>query len=94
MTAKRYRKRPVEIEALQWTGDNLAQMQAFVGVRTDSHALENEQGFDVFRAGPRLYVAANEAWLPIDVSEWVAKDRLGFYPIKDSMFHESYELVV
>lgn len=27
----RYRKRPVEVEALEWTGSNIAEVQAFLG---------------------------------------------------------------
>lgn len=85
MTAKRYRKRPVEIEALQWTGNNGADLQSWCG--EDRFLFSDKDG------SACLYVAANDAWLDLEKSEWIAKDRLGFYPIKNDMFHESYESV-
>ncbi|AEL98276.1 hypothetical protein LINSTU_33 [Mycobacterium phage LinStu] len=36
---------------------------------------------------------ANQSWLPIKDGEWVVKDRLGFYPVEDGVFAETYELV-
>lgn len=84
MTVQRYRKLPVEIEALQWTGDNGAEIQAWCG---DFFKFADSDGSAV------LYVKANDAWLDVEISEWVAKDSIGFYPIKDSMFKKSYEPV-
>lgn len=39
----------------------------------------------------RLFVAANTEWLSLEPLEWVAKDHLGFYPIKDEVFVKKYE---
>lgn len=36
-TPKRYRKKPVEIDAMQWTGDNYEEMCCFAWRPSDSH---------------------------------------------------------
>lgn len=80
MTAQRYRKRPVEIEAMRWMGNNFDGLSAWCG----DHVKRSAEGT------LRLFVQANTAWLELGVGEWVAKDRHGFYPIKDDVFLESY----
>lgn len=92
--AKRYRKRPIIIEAMQWTGANSDAVVAFVGTveRPDSEWL----GKDGFVASASdhsacLYVAANNGWLDVDQGEWVAKDSEGYYPIKEPVFARTYE---
>ncbi len=41
--AKKYRKKPVVVEALQWTGSNLEEVEEFVGgsLITESHNLDD-----------------------------------------------------
>lgn len=81
--ADRYRKRPVVIEAMQWTGANITALTEWAG-----EAITVKEEGIVF-----VYIAANNIWAALDVTEWVAKDTLGFYPIKNSVFLQSYELV-
>ncbi len=81
--AQKYRKKnPQPVEAMQWTGDNLQEIKGWTG-----EDLFEQSGDEFF-----LYVAANKAWLTIQVNEWILKDKLGFYPCADSVFQESYEL--
>lgn len=40
-----------------------------------------------------LYVAANNAWLDIEIGEWIIKDSRGFYPCKPDIFAQTYEVV-
>lgn len=88
----RFRKLPVEFEAIQWTGDNLAEMQRFCGtfehdVRGTIPVFQKEKAADLTFA--YLWVAANHAFLELDVSEWVIKDELGFYPCKDEVIRSN-----
>lgn len=83
MTIQTYRKRPVTIEALQWTGDNARDLAQWCGWCFNTSALGHA----------RIFVDANDVWLDIERSEWIAKDRHGFYPIKDDVFLETYEKV-
>lgn len=90
MTAKTYRKKPVTVEAIQWTGDNFEELRKFVG--TFRVLAFDEPGVIVAEnSETHLWVEANQQWLPIVVSEWVLKDKLGYYPCKDEMFQHSYE---
>lgn len=103
MSVVRWRKKPVEFDAVQWTGDNLEEMQEFVGLRP---AYEGELvlGFTEIgmylsdlenpNATAELWVAANNRILPIETGEWVIKDSLGFYPCKDEIIKQNNHRVV
>lgn len=89
----RYRKRPVEVEAMQWTGDNGDELLSW----TDGgfYVLDPEDG--AWCGNPEatgaLYVGANSTELPIETGEWVIHDSKGFYPCKADVFTETYEPV-
>lgn len=58
------------VEAIQWTGDNRQALNDF-GCTT------------AYIGGTlRLFVAANQTWLSLEVGEWIASDQYGYYPIK------------
>jgi hypothetical protein len=74
----------VEREAIQWDGTagGFVELEdfgakTFIDVHGDLH----------------LWVAANGAWLKLEVSEWVIKDSHGYYPCKDDAFQEKYEVL-
>ncbi|ACH63018.1 hypothetical protein Cali_32 [Mycobacterium phage Cali] len=113
-TPAKYRKKPVVVEALQWTGDNAEDLAEWAtmpchGAIPGSElicfmSMDDDEIFDTvesmrydeFRAvgaTAALWVNANQSWLPIKDGEWVVKDRLGFYPVEDGVFAETYELV-
>lgn len=94
---------PTEVESLQWTGDNLVDMQMFTGNR----GLRHHDSWTVPAFTPigtylhpdlcegataELWVEANKQLVPIMTGEWVIKDELGCYPCKDEVFVKSYEL--
>jgi hypothetical protein len=105
MSVKRYRKKPVVIEAVQWAGGNLAEVQEFVGImqNMDGDAstvrffapFERDDDGEVMHADglARLWVEANTTWLPVEVGEWILKDSRGFYPCKADVFADTYEEV-
>lgn len=84
---KRYVKRPVVIEALQWTG-NVDEIWDWTTAAYFYGPIPEEDGRPATPA--KLYVAANDAWLELEMGEWIIKDELGFYPCKDSMFLKTY----
>jgi hypothetical protein len=97
MSTRTYVKQPLEVQALQYTEDNLEEMREFCGTALIHGRIQN-----VFRlpdptaedgSGAELWVNANQRYLPIEVGEWVIQDDLGFYPCKDRKFKESYLLV-
>jgi hypothetical protein len=78
---KRLRRKPTEINAIQWNGEN-------VGPITKFGATIEDRGGTLW-----LWVEANNAWLPLQLGEWIAKDFLGYYPIKQEAVRQNYEEV-
>lgn len=87
----RYRKKPVEVEAIQYTGDNLSAVTAFVGEGDFAPIHPDDQVDGDYDA--ELYVAANGAWVPIEPGEWILRDQRGCYPCKADIFAATYEPV-
>jgi hypothetical protein len=86
-----YRKKPVVVEAMRWTGDNNAEVMEWCGTHREDH---EEQLVFVPLAHPKplLWVAANQAYIPIECGDWIIRDALGFYPCKNEMFEATYDL--
>ncbi|MFE2994106.1 hypothetical protein ACFXG4_03695 [Nocardia sp. NPDC059246] len=83
VTAGRYRKRPIVIEAMQWTGDNADELAEW-GARL-------WKAVDPDGDSTMLYIDANRTSVPLDCGEWVIRDSKGFYPCKPDVFEQTYE---
>lgn len=76
-----YRKKPVVIDAVQYTGANFNDIEKFVG------------GDAEFRMG-ELVVATLEGPLHASPGDWIIKGVMGeFYPCKPDIFALTYEAV-
>lgn len=74
-----YRKKPVEIEAVRWTGENASEILDFIG---DAR----ETNFD-----PELSIKTLEGWHCASVGDYIIKGVHGeFYPCKPDVFEMSY----
>lgn len=91
MTPKKFRKMPVEIEAVQWDGDNAAELTEWTGGAFSE--IDPEDRGDNPDATAELYVDANGVRLGIEQGEWVIRDARGFYPCKPDIFEATYEAV-
>jgi hypothetical protein len=88
----RFVSRPVEIEAMQWTGEpgsTISEIMQFCGeVRGIVNVMPNR---------PQLvfYCAKSDAWVTIDRGDWIIAERdgIGFYPCVDAQFRERYESI-
>lgn len=90
----KYRKKPVVIEAIQWTGLNLEEIKAFVG-----ESLEYE--YDIidtaWKAGigapcVNMKIKTLEGDMYADKGDYVIKGVNGeFYPCKPDIFEKTYE---
>ena len=79
----KYVKRPVVIEAVQWTGDNVDEVKKFVGV--DAEYLENKNV---------ILIHTLEGLMTANVKDFIIKGVKGeFYPCKYDIFCETYEAV-
>lgn len=95
----KFRKKPVVIEATQWTGNNLREIIDFTGLHRIHQPLHSapkwtweeyekivaEEGLKIFTIeGPRI----------VAIGDWIIKDVKGeFYLIKEHIFKETYEAV-
>jgi len=76
---KKYRKKPVVIEAIQWTGYNLGDCLKFTG----------EFGMDL---SGDVYVRTLEGSMKVSVGDYIIKGVKGeFYPCKPDVFAATYE---
>ena len=78
---KKFRKKPVVIEAVQWTGDNLREIQLW-------------SGRHITRSGAELLIPTLEGTMRAMLRDWITKGIQGeFYPCKPDIFKETYEEV-
>ena len=76
----KFRKKPIEIEAMQWTGGNLEEIGAFMP----------EAAYTV--SGERLTIATLEGAHLASLGDWIIKGVHGeYYPCKPDIFAKTYE---
>ena len=78
----KYRKKPVVIEAIQLTADNIDEIVDFCGGRIKSHPM----------AG--VVIETLEGNMTADAGDFIIKGIQGeFYPCKPDIFEKTYEVV-
>ena len=78
----KYRTKPCEIEAIQWNGDNEAEIFSFVG---DNYYM-SQSGY--------LMIETLEGDMQASVGDYIIKGLRGeFYPCKPDVFEKKYELI-
>lgn len=77
----KFRKKPVVIEAMQWTGNNWKEIDTFVG-----KSAQGQNGI--------LWIYTLERIVSASLCDWVIKGVKGeFYPCKPDIFDATYEAV-
>lgn len=90
--ARRFRKKPVEIEAVQWTGDNFRTVYNFTDWRFDT--LHPDDRDDDPDATAQVFDELHSTWVLVYDGDWIIKGIKGeFYPCRDEVFQETYEAV-
>jgi hypothetical protein len=89
-----YRKKPVVIEAIQWTGNNLRDVISFTGLHQSAAGMKWEDYADlVAREGLKIFTM--EGPLNAKTGDFIIKGIAGeFYPCDDRIFEATYEPVV
>jgi len=83
----KYRKKPVVVEAMQFTDESKDRVFNFVG---------SQNGFASFDKNehPALIIRTLEGEMTTNVGDWVIKGIKGeFYPCKPDIFEQTYEAV-
>ena len=79
--SKKYRKKPVVIEAIQWTSDNLSEIDKFTQGKVKNHESV-------------LIIPTLEGEMYASLSGYIIKGVNGeFYPCKPDIFDKTYEEV-
>jgi len=79
----KYRKKPVVINAVQWTGRNWKTINAFITVKCE-----------LFEAGKIIDIKTLEGVISASPGDWIIKGIKGeFYPCKPGVFEATYEKV-
>ena len=78
---KKYRKKPVVIEAIQWIGNNLSEIDNFIGRNVDNKETT-------------LVIHTLEGDMEASIGDYIIKGVNGeFYPCKPDIFDKTYEEV-
>lgn len=82
----RFRKKPVEIDAVQWTGSNTAEVADFMG---------SSPGIGSDGQGAHwVEIATLEGTMRADKGDWIIRGIRGeLYPCKPDIFEGSYDQV-
>ena len=78
----RYKTKPCEIEAIQWTGENLIEL------------LDWGQGNILWNDVDDLFIDTLEGRMKANINDYIIKGLRGeFYPCKPDVFEKKYEKV-
>ena len=92
----KYRKKPVVVEAVRWTGSNLEEIRNFVGSDLIEECMEL---FDIKRTLKEMLVDIAidtlEGTMRVDYGDYIIKGIQGeLYPCKPDIFLATYEEVI
>ena len=81
---ERFRKKPVEVEAIRFTGHNDSEIAGFVG----------DAGYDPEDRYPSWKIRTLEGTMELRVGDWLVKGTRGeFYPVKPGPFQDTFERI-
>lgn len=89
-----YRKKPVEIEALQWDGSSHREMHDFLEGENDKHMVSNGRSFyiDHSQIEGGLIIKTLEGEHLATIGDYIIKGVKGeFYPCKPDVFKLTYD---
>ena len=79
----KYRKKPMVIEAVQWTGNNLKELKQMEGFN---------ESYDLYCG--KLRIKTLEGIITVSVGNYIIRGVNGeFYPCKSYIFEKTYEIV-
>lgn len=91
MTIATYRKKPVVVQAVQWTGENADELVAWTGGRFRTVAPGAGAGPDITA---EVYDELHATWVGVKTGQSVLCGVQGeFYPIDEAVLAETYEPV-
>lgn len=90
---KKYRKKPVIIEAIQWDGKNFDAIMQFMN-EYHGHKLNYENAEEYSLKTGIISIKTLEGTMQALPGDWIIKGIKGeFYPYKPDIFEQTYELI-
>lgn len=87
----RYRKKPVEVDAVRWTGDNVAELHDFAGAYFDT--IDPADRGDDPDNDAQVFDRLHSVWVPFGAGDWVVRGvQNEYYPCKADVFASTYEV--
>lgn len=78
----KFRKKPIEVEAIQWTGKNPLEVGEFMG----KHCERTRDNY--------IVIETLEGCMYAKKKDWIIKGINGeFYPVKPDIFEKTYEKI-
>lgn len=94
MTVKTFRKKPVEIQAVQWTGSNEGEVQELAAdffYRIDD---EDRPHTNDPEATGQVFDKLHSTWVLVYDGDWIIRGVQGeFYPIRPDVLANTYDWV-
>jgi len=87
-----FRKKPITIAAVQWTGDNVAELVEFTRLKFETiNPLDRAEKPDVTA---QVYDELHSTWVGVKTGQWVLRGVRGeFYPCDADVLAETYDEV-
>lgn len=90
------KKKPVVVEALQWTGDNIGEIRSFVGNYLVEYRKDIRTPFNntVVTVITNISIRTLEGEHIANIGDFIIKGvQGGFYPCKPDIFMETYDII-
>jgi hypothetical protein len=92
MTTIAYRKKPLTVLAVQWTGDNADELRAFAGSKFD--VVDPEDRTEDSEITAQVFDELHSTWVGLYTGHHVVMGVRGeFYPIDPAVLAETYDAV-
>lgn len=90
---KKYKKKPVVIEAIQWDGSNVWDVLEFIGKHESIKDMSDGDIYEMItHEGLKIFTL--EGTMKADAKDFIIKGVKGeFYPCKPDIFEKTYEKV-
>lgn len=88
----KFRKKPIVIEAIQFTGENFEEIEEFTGGNfLPVDPFDRAEDSDIIA---EVWDHLHSTWVGVKAGQWIIKGVKGeFYPHDEDLFLESYEEV-
>jgi hypothetical protein len=94
LRSMKYKSKPVEIDAVQWTGGNIEEITDFVGRDLLEITEITENGSGVIARVLQIWDDLQHTWVNANIDDYIIKGTEGeFYPCAESVFERKYEPV-